>query len=262
MKAEIITITPALAKLWLEQNKNFREPMQSKISLYARDMERGWDENGESIKFNTKDELVDGQNRLFACIKANKPFVSVVVYGVKDDKNVDIGGKRTLAQYLKHHGADKYEHQLAAALRGLSRYRNGEWFSDGPNMSQSNGELLRLLNQNPGLTASVRTTARTWKFLSASIAAPLHYVFSQKDLALADKFFFDLDRGDGLSQDDAVFQLRERLIENKASKLKMNDRQKMALTILAWNYRRAHQSCRVLRWREAGEGRQNFPEIA
>lgn len=261
MKCEIVNITPALAKSWLEQNANFREPIPSRIEQYAVDITKGWDENGETIKFNTRDELVDGQNRLYACIKCGKPFVSVVVYGVKDDRNIDVGLKRQLHEYLKHHGVEQYTREYAGALRQLCRYRNGSFIVDCGTTKISNNMALEIHKQHPNFKDSAQATYPVWKLLACSISCTLHYIFTQKDAELARKFFISLATGEGMKLDDAVYLLREKLIENKTAKLKLSYAQKLALTIIAWNYWRAGKAVRLLRWNESGPFRQNFPTI-
>jgi hypothetical protein len=261
MRVDIVKITPQLAKEWLEQNVNFRDPLPSKIQQYANDMIKGWDENGETIKFNERDELVDGQNRLLACVKADKPFTSVVVYGVKSDINVDMGKKRTLNEWLKHHGIETYATDVAASLRAIYRIRNGRVGPEGKDNIATNNQLVALLKANPKIKDSVVAIQPVKRLLNGAIASSLHFTFSAIDAEMTEKYFKALQSPDGLDGDDPVYQLREKLIENKVAKYKLSDRQKCALAIIAWNYWRKGSSVKNLRWVEAGPTKQDFPVI-
>lgn len=110
MEAKIEIITPELAKAFLKKNiNNYRKFDTRRINTYAADMKTGkWQFNGESIKFNENDELVDGQHRLMAIIKADEPIKMLVIYGVKNDVNIyDSGKNRTLLETACAYGLTK-----------------------------------------------------------------------------------------------------------------------------------------------------------
>lgn len=272
MKAEVVTVTPDLAKQWLETNINFRDPIESKIGEYTFLMKSGkWDENGESLKFNKNGNLVDGQNRLTACVQAGQPFTTVVVRDVVSDLNIDVGSKRVLAQWLKHHGCESYAKEIAAALRALQAFIvcgrvygrssiGGGWHIGKGNVS--NTALVALLKKNQGIKDSVVfVILKAGHVSKGAIFYALHYLFAQKDPRMADEFFTQLGSGEGLTRNDALLHLREKLIADKTAKYKMSNTQKAALTILAWNYWRKGSSCGNLIWREVGPRRQDFPDI-
>jgi len=264
MKVDIQKITPTLSKDWLEQNANFREPIQAHIDSMAKDMKAGkWDENGESIKFDTKDRLVDGQNRLMACIAADTPFTSVVVYGVKSDLNIDIGSKRALKQWLAHNGVESYACDIAASLRSLSCLLGGKWNSSGKTGSTkpTHHNLVKLLRDKPAIKDAVSRVQRTKEFIPCSAMAPLYFIFSEKDKALADKFIDALENKLELPNTDPAMILRDRLIQNRSAKTKLSKRAVMAMTIIAWNHWRNGTTCKCLKFAESGPSKQDFPEI-
>lgn len=97
-------ITPDLAKDLLERNSNNRKPKARAIGQYRRDMEAGrWDPDASDIKFARTGELLDGQNRLIACVEAGVPFPTLVRTGlsVHSRSHVDTGVKRTVADMLR-----------------------------------------------------------------------------------------------------------------------------------------------------------------
>lgn len=101
--AEVVTVTPDIARRLLEQNVDNRNYNQRQIDQIAHDIVRGhWDINGEAIIVSKDGWLNDGQNRLFGILKANQPVRSLVVFGVTraSRMTVDMGRARTPSQYL------------------------------------------------------------------------------------------------------------------------------------------------------------------
>jgi hypothetical protein len=96
--AKVETIAPARAAKMLENNAGNRKPKISAISRYARYMTLGyWMLTGQPIIIADTGRLLDGQNRLMACIKAGVSFETLVVRGISEDayKAMDQGYGRT-----------------------------------------------------------------------------------------------------------------------------------------------------------------------
>ena len=94
-------INPKTAEKYLEKNtNNYRRMNKNKVAVYARDMKSGsWQENGESIKFNKRGELVDGQHRLKAIIEADVPVKMLVIRDVENYVTIyDCGKTRSLRE--------------------------------------------------------------------------------------------------------------------------------------------------------------------
>lgn len=101
---DIERITPSMASEYLRKNTPFNRSINPKrVETYADEMRRGgWKLNGESICFNKKGELVDGQHRLSAIIKADVPIETTVIRGIENDVVLfDRGGNRTETQILR-----------------------------------------------------------------------------------------------------------------------------------------------------------------
>lgn len=104
MEAKLQLITPEIAKKYLAQNiSNYRTMSNSVVAAYAADMKSGnWKLNGETIKFNKSNMLVDGQHRLAAVIKSGCSVLMMVLTGVPDEiTTFDIGKNRTIVQIAK-----------------------------------------------------------------------------------------------------------------------------------------------------------------
>ncbi len=81
MKHYIEKITPSLANEWILCSPEYQRKLNPRhIATLQVAIERGeWRENGETIKFNKKNELIDGQHRLGAIIAAKRAVRSLVV---------------------------------------------------------------------------------------------------------------------------------------------------------------------------------------
>jgi hypothetical protein len=80
----IIVIDPKTAKAILDtRNEKNRPPKPNKVQQFAADMTRDWwGLTGDTIKFGTNGQLLDGQNRLSASAKSGKSFRTHVVFGI------------------------------------------------------------------------------------------------------------------------------------------------------------------------------------
>lgn len=109
MKYQETIVTPQLAKRMLEHNfANNRNINDRRVETYANDMKKGeWKFNGEAIKFNKQGELMDGQHRLHAVIRANVPVKMAVIRDIDNDVYLfDKMTPRSTAQSAKMAGID------------------------------------------------------------------------------------------------------------------------------------------------------------
>lgn len=104
-KVELINITPERAKEMLKHNPHNRNIREGDVEKYAHDMiiDNWYDEIMQPIRISVNGNLLDGQHRLYAIIKANKTIPMWVQYGLPENsfKWMDGGTKRTLADLLK-----------------------------------------------------------------------------------------------------------------------------------------------------------------
>jgi len=129
-------ITPLMAKTWLKNNFRNRPVAEDVVAAYARDMVNGvWQATHQGIAFNDRDELIDGQHRLLAIVKAGKTIRMMVTFGLPAKiagsemtvmDCVDRGRTRTVADQLKiQHGLKNGTQiaQLASGIAGLCHER-------------------------------------------------------------------------------------------------------------------------------------------
>lgn len=98
---KIILVTPDLAMKWMQNNyPDNRKIGVDKINRYAQLMIDGNWVIGEELMFDCEENLIDGQHRLLAVIKAKKdiPFRVSIGHTPKVIPTLDRGQKRTFAQ--------------------------------------------------------------------------------------------------------------------------------------------------------------------
>lgn len=122
-------VTPAMAEDWLRNNFRNRPVSQDVVAAYARDMVNGvWIPTHQGIAFNARDELIDGQHRLLAIVKAGKTIRMMVTYNLPCEIEgsemttmdaVDRGRTRSVADQLKIQHGMPHGTVIAAITRTL-----------------------------------------------------------------------------------------------------------------------------------------------
>ena len=260
MNITTTTITPEMAKAMLEKNIRNRNLNARRVTHLANQMRDGrWKFNGDTICINGE-QLIDGQHRLAAIIESGTPIPAILVEGLPSDvfDTKDTGKPRTGADTLSAKGEINCT-LLAGALGHIHRYLTGTVFRSQELLT--NQLIEELLAQHPAIRRSVHLCQKTRKLISPSMLSACHYLFSQKDQNAADQFVRDLVAGDSLHNRDGVYWLRERLMQNTLAKAKLRTEYIFALTIKAWNARRACQPVGVLRYNGEGKTPEPFPMV-
>lgn len=104
MKSKVMMVDPALALAWLQRNIETNRPLRpTVVDGYAGEMRRGeWHLTHQGIALDIDGNLIDGQHRLAAVIKANVivPMMVTVNAPAGSFVALDGGVKRTLADRL------------------------------------------------------------------------------------------------------------------------------------------------------------------
>jgi hypothetical protein len=246
MFSKFTSVTPAEATLWLDTKNAHNRPLsQSTIERYTQEMKAGrWVHNGSSIVFGKSGNLLNGQHRLKACVAANKPFDTLIVYGIEDSAfdTIDDGIKRSLADVLAIKGEHNFR-LLSTGVRFLWIYATGQI----PTRDLRRGQIAtkplleETLRKHPGLRQSTKyyslLKSRPGGLLVPSgMAIGLHYLFSLVDEAKADKFFDILQSGIGLHEGHPILALRARLISGKReSSSSLTDPAIYFYVVTTWN---------------------------
>lgn len=102
LQTKIETIDADMARKYLEHNMVNRHINHERVLAYKDELINGsWELNGESIKFNSDGEMIDGQHRLSAIIESGIPMTTVVTYGIDTEiSSIDRGRPRSLRDSL------------------------------------------------------------------------------------------------------------------------------------------------------------------
>lgn len=266
--ARVETITPAKAKKYLATMGRNRRKRGRLKQRYMDAMASGqWKLTGESIKFNTKGELIDGQHRLEAVIESNKSIEILVCRNVPDEAfmELDTGGTRTPGDLLTVAGYD-YTSGVASAIRNLtSIYEIEAGKLKGVSLGRKRVDPETLLEyaeeHSDELVAAVKKTmSKEAKVVCGppSLFAALYFIFAEHNKKAADEFFDSLIEGTNLQRHGPVYELRRLLLQFGQDKHKKRPNfYKAAITIKAWNAFQQRREVRSLRFSENEE----WPEI-
>lgn len=255
--ANVVTVTPAMAKQWLTKNTNNRNLRKKDIFNYARDMASGkWLMNGEGIKFSTDGQLLDGQHRLHALIQAGVPVPMLIVTGLPPETQctMDAGIKRTTADAFSLTG-HKNSTVLAAVLRRVWLWDQGDYKFSG-NCKPTTAECTELLQQRPEIHRSVEIAVvvnNQFKFIPQSATGTAHHLFSRLNPGETAWFFTRYADGAELATGHPILALRNRAMSDRADHRTIPDWRHLAHLIRAWNAVRSGRSlARILQAPDGG----------
>jgi hypothetical protein len=251
---ERMRITPSMAEVMLAWNTRNRPPSGKTIKKYADQMRDGrWHYTGVPIIFST-DRLLDGQNRLYACVAAGVPFDALVVFGSPDESFafIDIGKTRTAANIFAIHGVKNHA-VMASAIQWVNGYET-ERHGLMVNGSVSNGDHAWLYEQylkHEGLqdSAWVAGLFGKVKLVSPSMMVAIHYICAKKHKGEADDFFRKVAEGIGFAgKKDPAYKLHKFFVDGAISGERVGRRTAAALTIKAWNASRRGRDVGAMRF--------------
>lgn len=254
VKWEVATITPSAAAAMLEKN-TINRPLRSRtiVQKYASDMKRGaWKMTFDAIRFDEHGNLLDGQHRLSACVQAEVPFTSLVIYDMPEDIRplIDSGASRTTGDVLQMRGFHSARN-LAASVRWLIAIKSGV---DNPRITDvraSNSDVLDMLAKHPALPASVLVTSRLARFApSPSLVATLHYIGSQilDKAERADAFVNVFVSGVPDYDDCPAHHLREFVLKMRGTRSGLMPAEYWRSTVHVWNVFAERRGMKRLQW--------------
>lgn len=235
MQTSTIRITPAKAKLYLDQNKGNRPLQKRHILFLASEIEKGnWKCNGESIKIGKDKQIIDGQHRLTAIVKANKPITTVVMTGLDPTvfDTIDTGKNRSPGDTYALMG-EKNVKPLAALIKNLHRYYMHDW-KRPPRIS--NSEFEKLIGRWPDARTIVNNYAlKSPGLLNLRIIHFCYYVFKKKNKEQALDFMTKLCNGTDLPARSPIMAVRNKIMEGNLKGMRMDPNSVITLIFKAWN---------------------------
>jgi hypothetical protein len=267
VETDIICITPDKAREYLGRNTKNRHLNPYKVEAYSGAMRRGeWKLNGDAIRFSESGVLLDGQHRLQAVINSEIDVRTLVVTGLHEEaqETMDRGRTRTLSDMLRLRG-EVNTALLGSVTAGAFTYSKlGTLYTGAFQPAATVQQLLEFLEKHPDLRdcLGVPNYKRIVGLITPTMACCMNYLFKLTDEEDAYEFWNLLSTGDGLASGNAVFPLRDRLInEQMKPQGKISPTVRAALTIKAFNYWREGRVIKTLRWGGGGKTAEPFPRV-
>lgn len=97
MRSEEMSVTPEIARTWLDTMARNRSPKRAVVARYAEDIRAGrWRLTHQGPAFDADGRLIDGQHRLLAVIAAGTSVRMLVTWGVdaRGMDGIDVGVNR------------------------------------------------------------------------------------------------------------------------------------------------------------------------
>lgn len=253
ISSEIITISPAQASSWLEDSKFDNRRLDDRnVDRIVRDIKNNrWVFDGNPIRFDKEENIIDGQHRLWAIVFSGKSVQSSVIRGLDSQAKltIDSGKSRSNADFLHFSGKSNTTILASIARLAIGHKENKgdlwKWAQTTSNKRLTSQELMVEISNNSLLEEAVVATIslRTCKkIFSPATTAFCYYLFSSisKNKNVVDKFFSDLETGNNLLEGNAILALRNVFIIRD---IDFKDRQggnkviayKIALITKAWN---------------------------
>jgi len=182
-------VTPESATELLQRKRPSAAENPAAINAYAEAMREGrWVLNGMPLILSRAGVLLDGVQRLRACIKAGVPFLTVLAQNIPDDvlHTIDQQRRRSFAGVLETRGIP-HAHALQSALVKLIRYDDGKMLRGAGTASWS--RMDRVLRANPDLELAVKMSLESdASVLSEAVRTPLLFMGFRVDKATTRRF--------------------------------------------------------------------------
>lgn len=264
------TITPDLARVWLDRGGVNRRTSQRRVKMLVAAIQAGeWQLTGEAIKLDADGKVRDGKHRLIAIAEAGVPVQSLVIRNLPEPAFdvLDTGKARSPSDVLSIHG-HMYTTATAACARGLIAHeRGGRYVARGGTLDNyvSSVAILAYVESHPEVERAVLLgeTLKQAGFLGGTgLWAIAIALFMRVDPEAAEVFVSELAEGAELRRDSPLLKLRTQFVGGGKrwwSASGENREQLLALTIKTWNAWRKAEPMTQLRWRSEGRSAEPFP---
>lgn len=167
--AQVVEITPRMAMEWLKNNSKNRKLNLRTVHYYAEQMIRGeWVLTGQGVSIDSEGNVLDGQHRLNAIIKADKP-IKMYVFKDMDPKTFDrydVGKTRSAGDIFTIAGI-KNANNISASIKYYSQFsiRKKQSEDSVKGLGLTRHELLEKYNEGPEFWQEInRIAVRCWSF--------------------------------------------------------------------------------------------------
>jgi hypothetical protein len=224
-EVRFIVVTPDLASEILEKYNNENRPLsKTNVIKLAKEMENGnWKFNGETLSFNAKGNLSNGQHRLHGIVVSGMTFRFLVTSGIDPETfpTIDSGRKRTGSDVLGIAGVSNAT-TASAVCKFINAFKTGKFSytsKASDNRTLSNTDIEEYYNSLKNIDESIKfgknMSLKSCGLLTATVVSSFHYLFSEVDDVLAEDFLTKLSTGIDLKQNSPILALRNRLLNSK-----------------------------------------------
>lgn len=240
LQTKVELFTPERARAILGAHQNVRRLNRRDVKFLAGQMSDGrWADNGETVKFNSSGQMVDGQHRMAAIVESGVSVNLLCVYGATE-VGVDEGRRRVFGDLFV--GGKQFGLLQSAIVRCLHHIGNGDdpW-QKGVRGSMSNQEMdmaYRSLDHDR-FASAVGLAIESKKTVTGSVAGVISYLASENGaMGMVNGFFGRVCSGAMLNPDSPELHLKSWLASTKAKKGRDNSvwtRAKFVVCARAWN---------------------------
>jgi hypothetical protein len=260
-------MTPEMAPSLLARKRPVGKRNQTAVASYAQAMRNGeWVLNGMPIILSRNGVLLDGLQRLYACIDAQASFITVLAENVPDDTvhTIDQQRRRSFAGVLETRGVPKPA-AVASLLAKLIRYEDKSLTSSTATPPWSRMERALEANRAEIDTAVKFSLDHPAKLLAESIRTPLSLMGLQADRTAIRRFLDAIAHPERFAADEPGVMLRRRMIESRDDRsLRLPAITLFALCIKALNDTMSGHRSDTYTWSPVGRQTrtaEQFPEL-
>lgn len=236
-------ITPEVAAELLARNDNNRLLKPDSVQKYARSMELGdWGLTGQPIIIDTNGNLVDGQHRLHAVVKAGQSIEFLVVRGVRPEVMpvIDRGKSRDAKDALRWAG-QKHVVMAASAVRTIIALEQRLNLRDSHQTTvitdteilERSIELQPIIEWLAPLTHHVNEGAKLPP--SGFLAATIWLVLQDCDPTSVEQFAKQISTGAGLEEGSPILALRTWSFNNLVARKRYRPAEVLCAVLKTWN---------------------------
>lgn len=239
---ESVSVTPDMAREFLGHNVKNRPLKPRKIADYARDMAAGrWFMTGESIKFDIHGNMLDGQNRCHAVIRADVTVEMMVTRNLQPEAqlHMDAGGKRTNGDQLQLAGFT-YSGTIATIAAAWTGWQNGLWKNAGAQAaapSLTHSESLQFARDHPEVEGAAKLAKQVTKVLRlpAGVVGATFMITSEIDPQAAATFFDQIANLETTGYGDPIATLLKTVQQSSSNTRGFRQGEAFYLLIRTWN---------------------------
>ncbi len=213
----IVLITPESAASFLAMKRAAGRRNQTAVASYAQAMRTGeWVLNGMPIILSRNGVLLDGLQRLYACIEAKTPFVTVLAENVPDDTihTIDQQRRRSFTGVLETRGIP-HPAAVASLLAKLIRY-DDDTLTRGTSTPPWSRMERALEANRPEIDTAVKFSFdHPARLLTELIRTPLSFMGLQVDRTAIRHFLDAIAHPERFDADEPGILIRRRLVEGR-----------------------------------------------